>query len=63
MEGLLFKIDTQCSRTSPIEQLMDTIIAEALDLSPQGVPEIVEKAKEAAIRAAKELVKTPVGQP
>ena len=41
-------------------EIMDTIIAEALDLYPQKVPEIIEKAKEEAIRAAEEMIKTPV---
>jgi FMN-dependent NADH-azoreductase len=41
-------------------EVMDTIIAEALDLYPQRVPEIVEKAKEEALRAAKEMIKSPI---
>jgi FMN-dependent NADH-azoreductase len=41
-------------------EVMDTIIAEALDLYPQRVPEIVEKAKEEAVLAAKEMIKSPV---
>jgi FMN-dependent NADH-azoreductase len=43
-------------------EVMDTIIAEALDLYLQKVPEIVEKAKEQAILAAREMLKTPVIQ-
>lgn len=42
--------------------VMDTIVAEALDLYPQKAPEIVAKAKEAAISAAREMVKVPIGQ-
>ena len=41
-------------------EVMETIIAEALDLYPQKVPEIVEKAKQKAICAAKEMIKTRV---
>jgi FMN-dependent NADH-azoreductase len=41
-------------------EVMDTIIAEALDLYPQKIPEIVEKSKEEAILAAKEMIKTPI---
>lgn len=37
--------------------LMDTVIAEGLDLYPQKVPEIVANAKEKAILAAKEMAK------
>jgi FMN-dependent NADH-azoreductase len=43
-------------------EVMDTIIAEALDLYPQKVSEIVEKAKQEAIHAAKEMIKMPVLQ-
>ena len=43
-------------------EVMDTIIAEALDLYPQKVPEIVEKAKQEAVLAAKAMIKTPVEQ-
>nr|WP_263328481.1 NAD(P)H-dependent oxidoreductase [Neobacillus sp. Marseille-Q6967] len=43
-------------------EVMDTIVAEALDLYPQKAPEIVAKAKDAAIQAAKEMIKTPVSQ-
>lgn len=43
-------------------EVMDTIIAEALDLYPQKAPEIVAKAKESAISAAREMIKVPVGQ-
>jgi hypothetical protein len=39
---------------------MDTIIAEALDLYPLKVPEIVAKAKEETIQAAKKMIKTPI---
>lgn len=35
--------------------MMETVIAEGLDLDPQKAPEIVEKAKERAIFAAKEM--------
>lgn len=41
-------------------EVMDTIIAEALDLYPQKVQEIVDKAKQEAILAAKEMVKVSV---
>ncbi|WP_419954017.1 FMN-dependent NADH-azoreductase [Neobacillus niacini] len=41
-------------------EVMDTIIAEALDLYPQKITEIVEKAKEEAIVAAKEMIKSPI---
>lgn len=43
-------------------EVMDTIIAEALDLYPQKVSEIVEKAKQEAIDAAKEMIKMQVLQ-
>lgn len=41
-------------------EVMETVIAEGLDLYPQKIPEIVAKAKEKAILAAKEMAKLTV---
>ncbi|MDQ0973217.1 FMN-dependent NADH-azoreductase [Neobacillus niacini] len=43
-------------------EVMDTIIAEALDLYPLKVPGIVSKVKEEAIQAAKKMIKTPIAK-
>lgn len=41
-------------------EMMDTVIAEGLDLNPQKAPEIVAAATERAILAARDLAKTPI---
>lgn len=41
-------------------ETMDTIVAEALDLYPKQIPEIVAAAKEKAIQAAKQMAKVTV---
>lgn len=41
-------------------EMMDTVIAEGLDLNPRKASEIVEAAKERAILSAKEMAKTPL---
>lgn len=40
--------------------VMDTIVAEGLDHFPKQIPEIMEKAKENAVKAAKEMAKSGV---
>jgi FMN-dependent NADH-azoreductase len=41
-------------------EMMDSVIAEGLDINPKKAPEIVEAAKERAILAAREMAKTPL---
>ncbi len=41
-------------------ELMDTVFAEGMDHFPKQIPEIMAKAKEQAIEAAKEMAKETV---
>lgn len=41
-------------------ELMDTVVAEGMDHFPKQIPEIMEKAKQDAVLAAREMAKYPV---
>lgn len=41
-------------------ELMDTVVAEGMDHFPKQIPEIMEKAKQDAVLAAREMAKNPV---
>nr|WP_263324951.1 NAD(P)H-dependent oxidoreductase [Neobacillus sp. Marseille-Q6967] len=41
-------------------ELMDTVVAEGMDHFPKQIPEIMEKAKQDAVFAAREMAKNPV---